>query len=775
MWTRQWTEAHPQHLDGLRLYYAALVEEGNTDDAIDVLRKLVQLDPQAPERLELVKHLAKHQAFDEALDLLASAPSRNLSMALLAHELTLVVNGDGQNIETKWLQEAEAIEPGAHQVILARYKLKPTLEHAVEAISKLKARPQFATEFETVQAALRILAGHAELKPDSWLALLQDLEDYVQGSHALELALIWETFGSDEKAQRHFESVLQRDPIHELAALRLSRLHLRHQEAEAAFKVLTSLPTQTLFASFDLAKTLAEAAMQLRRYEIAHAAQQVVVKHRPNEPYEKLRLAQLCNFNGLYEDELKLYDECISNLETRLAGTLLRTFSTPRIYQSEEQLEQVRERILGHLPDFKATATEYTDDRSEELHAALVDHTNFSIGYQQCNDIEIQRSFGEVLHAVNSRLFPDIPRQISRKPKPQIAFYSHFTWSHTVGKLFHRWMTGLSDLGFDVAVVSNSPTEDRITQKIKNAVSTFEVVSPTLEASVQTLRALSPDILIFPELGMGPLALGSAATRSAPIQCMAWGHPITSGLPTVDYFLSSALMEPENGQSHYTEKLIKLPGLSIEFDAPQLPTKPYSRTELGLPEDRVLLLSCQTLYKLLPRYDEAYIEVLKASPEADLVFIANPSRYITAQFQARLHGMMEKNGIATTRLHLVGPFPHDAYLSLNLACDVFLDAHGWSGGNTTLEALRTNLPIVTTPGEFMRGRHSTAILEQLGLKHFIADNQDDWTKKAIQYAKDESLRVAHAAQISDASQLAYRDPKTVEALGREMTKLYQDL
>jgi predicted O-linked N-acetylglucosamine transferase (SPINDLY family) len=137
--------------------------------------------------------------------------------------------------------------------------------------------------------------------------------------------------------------------------------------------------------------------------------------------------------------------------------------------------------------------------------------------------------------------------------------------------------------------------------------------------------------------------------------------------------------------------------------------------------------------------------------------------------------MMEKNGIATTRLHLVGPFPHDAYLSLNLACDVFLDAHGWSGGNTTLEALRTNLPIVTTPGEFMRGRHSTAILEQIGLKHFVADNQDDWIKKAIQYAKDESLRVAHAAQISDASQLAYRDPKTVEALGREMTKLYQDL
>ena len=81
------------------------------------------------------------------------------------------------------------------------------------------------------------------------------------------------------------------------------------------------------------------------------------------------------------------------------------------------------------------------------------------------------------------------------------------------------------------------------------------------------------------------------------------------------------------------------------------------------------------------------------------------------------------------RLHIVGPFPHAAYLSLNLACDVFLDAHGWSGGNTTLEALNLDLPIVTTPGKYMRGRHSAAILKQLGLEDSIADSVDSWVQK----------------------------------------------
>ena len=208
---------------------------------------------------------------------------------------------------------------------------------------------------------------------------------------------------------------------------------------------------------------------------------------------------------------------------------------------------------------------------------------------------------------------------------------------------------------------------------------------------------------------MDALALGVAATRNAPIQCMAWGHPITSGLPTMDYFLTSQLMEPSDGQSHYSEKLVELPGLSIEFEPPTLPTHPHTRNQLGLPEDRTLLLSCQTLYKLLPRFDRYYVEVLKASPTADLVFIANRSRYVTDQFRLRMQRALEQEGLSKNRLHIVGPFPHAAYLSLNIACDVFLDAHGWSGGNTTLEALNLDLPIVTTPGKYMRGRHSAAI------------------------------------------------------------------
>ena len=772
MWAKAWTKANPQDPNGLRLYYSALLEEQATDEALDCLRALVRIDPGAPERIELIQYLANNNAQDEALQLISSAPKVDVPMALIAHELTLDASQGPKNVDTRWLVKAEAIAPFDHRVVLARYRMLPSLENGVQAISKLKQRPNASDEFDTVQIALRIIAAHPELKPTSWLAALEALESSVAAQRAMELALLWETFGEDERAKPHLEATLVAQPSNELAALTLSRLHLRNDRADEAFQVLTPIPRDQLFKSYQLVKQMAEVAIHLRRYEIALAAQQVVVKHRPEDPDEKIRLAQLYNFNGLYEDELQIYDECIAYEKTRLASTLLRTFSTPRIYTSEAQLETVRDRIIQYLPDFKKTTSEYLTDRCEELHRALADHTNFSIGYQQYNDIEIQKSFGEVLHSVNTTLFSERRSPTTKATKPHIAFYTHFTWNHTVGKLFHRWMTGLSDLGFNVAVVSNSKTHDHITQRIKDAVSTFEVTAPTLRESIQTLRALSPDVVIFPELGMGPLSLGTAATRNAPIQCMAWGHPITSGLPTMDYFLSSELMEPSNGQEHYSEELVRLPGLSIEFEAPTLPNTPHTKAQLGLPENRVLLLSCQTLYKLLPRYDQAYVDILKSAPSADLVFIGNRSRYITEQFKHRLETIMTQNGIDTSRLHIVGPLPHDAYLSLNLMADVFLDAHGWSGGNTTLEALRTNLPIVTTPGEFMRGRHSAAILQQLGLKEFIATSIDEWTKLAIAYAKDAKLREAHAIQIRDASEKAYRDPRIIEALAEKLTSIY---
>ncbi len=41
----------------------------------------------------------------------------------------------------------------------------------------------------------------------------------------------------------------------------------------------------------------------------------------------------------------------------------------------------------------------------------------------------------------------------------------------------------------------------------------------------------SLDILFYPDLGMTPLTYFLAFARLAPVQCVSWGHPVTTGIP----------------------------------------------------------------------------------------------------------------------------------------------------------------------------------------------------------------------------------------------------
>ena len=70
-----------------------------------------------------------------------------------------------------------------------------------------------------------------------------------------------------------------------------------------------------------------------------------------------------------------------------------------------------------------------------------------------------------------------------------------------------------------------------------------------------------------------------AALWLAPIQCASWGHPDTTGLPTIDYFLSGELMEPPDADEHYTERLVRLPNLAIYYEPLELASLPLTRAQ----------------------------------------------------------------------------------------------------------------------------------------------------------------------------------------------------
>ena len=228
-----------------------------------------------------------------------------------------------------------------------------------------------------------------------------------------------------------------------------------------------------------------------------------------------------------------------------------------------------------------------------------------------------------------------MPR-LGNTDKIRVGYFSAYFRAHTIAMLTSGWLKNCDHERFEIYSYHIGNQTDLITEQIQSYSDGFHHIYGSLEAICQQVVADKLHILVFTDIGMDPLTTQIAGLRLAPIQCMAWGHPITSGLPTIDYFLSSDLMEPENAQAHYSEKLVRLPNISICYEKPSLPEPTKTRSDFQLREDAVVYLCCQSLFKYLPQFDYIFAEIAQRVPQAQFAFIASDTATITAQFQARL-------------------------------------------------------------------------------------------------------------------------------------------
>jgi CRISPR-associated protein Csy1 len=264
-----------------------------------------------------------------------------------------------------------------------------------------------------------------------------------------------------------------------------------------------------------------------------------------------------------------------------------------------------------------------------------------------------------------------------------------------------------------------------------------------VHAIAQQVVADDLDILVYPELGMHAETFTLAGLRLAPVQCAGWGHPNTTGLSEIDWFISCADMEPADAQSHYSERLALLPGLGTRYAMPRAETS-GSRADFGIPGDRTIYLVPQSLFKIHPDNDELIARVLERDPRGVALLFASHQDNVTQDFAQRLNRSLQPRGldIHDRVVFLMPSLAHPKYLRLNQLSDVMLDTLHWSGGNTSLDALASGLPVVTLPGELMRGRQSRAMLRALGVDSLIAPDVDAYVDAAVRVGTDAAERSA---------------------------------
>jgi protein O-GlcNAc transferase len=539
----------------------------------------------------------------------------------------------------------------------------------------------------------------------------------------------------------------------------------RPEDAAQCFREILRLKPDDIPAHKALGDLLAEA----RRYEEAATCYRAALAVNADLADIWNSLAFVLNTLGRQEEAVECYDEMLRLNPGSMAARVNRCVARlPIIYRDDAAVERAREAFAEELEVIC---------RLREQGAGIEPISGlppFYLAYQGRSDRDLQARYGGFISAVMSALFPawaSPPAVTAPRPgeKIRVGFLSPFFCYHSNWKIpLKGWLAGLDKSRFEIYGYHVDDKIDEATELAEQLCHRFVRGRGALQTWAETIRADCLHVLVIPGIGLDAMTHRLGALRLAPVQATSWGHPDTTGLPTIDHYLSSELMEPANGDQHYTETLVRLPNLSIAYEPLPLPPAEISRAELGVPEDAVFYWCCQALFKYLPRHDWVFPRIAAAVPQARFVFVEYArGDTVNAVFRERLTAAFAAAGLDWSRhCVLVPPLGTARFGAVSRVADLFLDSLGWSGCNTTFEALANDLPVVTMAGDLMRGRHSAAILTMLGMPDMVAATPEAFIALAIRLGRDPQARWDLRQRIARDKPRLYNDQSAVEGLAR---------
>jgi protein O-GlcNAc transferase len=599
------------------------------------------------------------------------------------------------------------------------------------AVARVAASDALALEPDHAEAQMALAdAEHAMGDFAAALSRWQGMASALPGQARilLGLARAAHRLGKRQLALDSYGALLRREPSHPLALRGLIHLRLeaedRHGAIEAAQRLLAVQPH-----AVDAWYAIALAYWQEHDLAPAMAALHEVLQRDPRHLPARWAVANL---------------------------------PPDTVHQDESGMRAFVERYLEALAAFEGLDDPPPQARAA-VAAALSLCNNFFVHYAVDETLPIQRRAGALL----SRMVRAIDGAVALPPRPErvrprVLFVSSYVYAHSVGKLFERVLTGLDRAALEVRVLACGSNADALNARIAGACEGLTQVARDQALIRQQILDEAPDVLIWLDIGMDPVLGWVAAQRLAPVQGMLWGHPVTTGLASIDWFLTADAMERAGGQADYSEQVFRLPGLGCRFAAPAETPPPRAGGAdtppvYGLP---------QTIFKLLPVHDGALARIAAAVPGARFDFVPGSSAGARGRLLARIERALETAGVpARGRVTMHPGLDRAQWFALLATLDVNLDPIGWSGGVTSLEMLWFEIPTVTLPGRSMRSRHALGMLRVLELDHRLAARDlDHYVGIAVELGRSADLRADLRGLIGERKHRLYDDPAVSAAL-----------
>jgi len=365
----------------------------------------------------------------------------------------------------------------------------------------------------------------------------------------------------------------------------------------------------------------------------------------------------------------------------------------------------------------------------------------FFLTYQEESNVALLKQYGRVCAMAMQRWLDRQKSPAFKRPtgkRIRLGIVSGDMRLHSVWMaLIKGWFQSFDLERFELVVFSLSDRTDPETSWARSKSDIFVTGPKTLSQWVVAMREQNCEILLYPAVGLHATALRLASLRLAPVQINTWGHPETSGLPTLDYYVSADCFEPADAQDHYSEQLVLLPHLGNRVQPFGLPGRDPGFAAMNIDLERPILVCPGTPFKYQPAHDHVFAEIARIVPDAQLVFFRHSGTALANILQDRITKEFEAAGLnVMDHVRFVPWLNILEFHCLLRHADVLLDTIGFSGYNTALQAIDCGLPLVTREGRFLRGRLASGILRRMDLTELIVQTKADYVNLVVRLATD---------------------------------------
>jgi predicted O-linked N-acetylglucosamine transferase (SPINDLY family) len=435
----------------------------------------------------------------------------------------------------------------------------------------------------------------------------------------------------------------------------------------------------------------------------------------------------------------------------------------PAIMGSRVEVEQSRALVEQRLAEIESHSLAIVE--TDLLKFA---DTNFFLAFQGCNDRDIQASVAKLYLRACPSLGSEAPHVARRREsgsKIKLGFISRFFWKHSVGNYIAPTIQILAhDPRFEVTLIHVGEKRDEVSASLAAAVQREITLGPlSLSTARERVAQLELDVLVYTDIGMDPFTYFLSYSRLARLQCVSGGHPVTTGIPNMDVYLSSRYLEQSSAQEHYTEKLLQMTHYNATLPQLHEPVITKTRSELGLPASGAVYMCPSKLQKLHPDFDLLIGDLLAHDPTGHVVLFDDDRH---RNWSSRIMQRVEAAIGASARRVLMLPFvrAEDFPQTLCLA-DVILDPYPFGLGTTNFMALAAAAPVVTWPAPFMRGRGALACYRQMDFLDCVANGPAQYRDIALRLASDPGYRAQVVAQIRTRRHILFNDTRCATEMG----------